>query len=147
MPKLEIDEELVRTLASLLKETGLGEIEYEIDDARIRVAMPAAAAAPAAPAQAPAPAPSGGDAQPGDLSAHPGVVPSPMVGTAYAGPEPGKPAFVQVGDAVKEGDTVLIIEAMKVFNQIKSPRSGKVTQILFSDGQPVEFGEPLLIVE
>ena len=148
MPKLELDEELVRKLSGLLDETGLTEIEYEGGGHRIRVVrggtVLAAAPAPAAPPQVAAPAPADGapaDAVPAN------AVTSPMVGTAYCAPEPGAPAFVSVGDTVKEGQTLLIIEAMKVMNQIPSPRAGKITQILIEDGQPVEYGEPLLIIE
>ncbi|MDH3593590.1 MAG: acetyl-CoA carboxylase biotin carboxyl carrier protein [Rhodospirillales bacterium] len=148
MPKLELDEELVRKLSGLLDETGLTEIEYEGGGHRIRVVrggtVLAAAPAPAAPPQVAAPAPADGapaDAVPAN------AVTSPMVGTAYCAPEPGAPAFVSVGDTVKEGQTLLIIEAMKVMNQIPSPKAGKVSQILVQDGQPVEYGEPLLIIE
>ncbi len=151
MPKLQLDETLVRKLSDLLEETGLSEIEYETGGQRIRVArgtgvsVPMAAALPAAPAAVPttaaAPDAGGGDAVPAN------AITAPMVGTAYAAPEPGASNFVSVGDSVKEGDTLLIIEAMKVMNQIPSPRSGKVTQILFEDGQPVEYGEPLMVIE
>src|SRR6201989_2512124 len=142
---------LLRELASLLNETSLTEIEIERSGLRLRVArnisvaaaMPAAfhAAAPAASARASAPA--GTD----DVSKHPGVVPSPMVGTAYWAPEPGAKPFVDVGSKVSVGQTLMIIEAMKTMNQIPSPRAGTVTQILVEDGQPVEFGEPLVIIE
>ena len=146
--KLSIDDKLVRKLADLLNETGLTEIEYEVEGRRIRIAkggaaaMIAPAAAPvAAPAAAAAPAVEGaGDAVPA------GAITSPMVGTAYVAEEPGKPAFVKVGDQVSEGQTLLIIEAMKVMNQIPSPRAGTVKAILVQDGQPVEFGEPLIVV-
>jgi acetyl-CoA carboxylase biotin carboxyl carrier protein len=152
MPKLELDEELVRKLSGLLEETGLTEIEYESGGHRIRVARAAgplaavAAAAPAAPPPAAAESPAPAEAAPGD-AVPANAVTSPMVGTAYCAPEPGAPTFVSVGDTVKEGQTLLIIEAMKVMNQIPSPRAGKVAQILVQDGQPVEFGEPLLIIE
>ncbi len=148
------DSALVRELALLLDETSLTEIEIERAGLRLRVArnisvaatmpMPVAAVAPAlvaAPAAA-APAAAGPD-----LSKHPGAVTSPMVGTAYWSPEPGAKPFVEVGSKVSAGQTLLIIEAMKTMNQIPSPRSGTVTQILIEDGQPVEFGEPLVIIE
>ena len=146
MSKFDIDEALIRKLAQLLKETGLTEIEFEKDGARVRVnaggtgpavfAAPAAAAAPAAPAAASAAA---------DAPAA-GSVSSPMVGTAYLSPEPNAASFVKVGDRVAKGQTILIIEAMKVMNPIPAPHAGTVTQILVQDGQPVEFGEPLMVI-
>ncbi len=148
MAKFEPDDDLIRRLAALLKETGLSEIEYEAEGQRIRVGRgggPVAVgpAEPAPPASAAGPAL---DA-PLDAEAVPaGAVTSPMVGTVYLAAEPGAPALVKVGDKVTEGQTLLIIEAMKVMNPLASPRAGTVTQILVSDGQPVEFGEPLLIV-
>lgn len=146
MPKLDLDEDFVRKLAALLEETGLSEIEYEVDDRRIRVArggtvIAQAAPAAAAPSAAAASAPSGGDAP------HPGAVTSPMVGTVYTASDPASPPFVKVGDSVSEGQTLLIIEAMKVMNPLASPRSGTVTQFLVGDGEPVEYGEPLLVIE
>jgi len=145
-----VDHELIHELTKLLDETGLTEIEIEQDGRRVRVARSAAAApAPAAvrvevaPAQ-PAPEMAATSV---DLSKHPGVVASPMVGTAYAAPEPGAKPFIDVGSKVKVGDTLLIVEAMKTMNQIPAPRAGTVIQILFEDGQPVEFGEPLVIIE
>ena len=153
MAKFELDTEFVRKLAQILHETNLGEIELGDGDKRIRVARPtmtvaaapvaAAAAAPAAAPAAAGAAPAGGN----DLGKHPGAVKSPMVGTAYLAPEPGKPNFVAVGDKVTAGQTLLIIEAMKTFNPIKAPKAGTVTQILIENGRPVEFGEPLMIVE
>jgi acetyl-CoA carboxylase biotin carboxyl carrier protein len=146
------DSALIRELALLLDETSLTEIEIERAGLRVRVArnISVAAAVPsayapaaAAPAAVVAAAPSAG----ADLSKHPGVVPSPMVGTAYWSPEPGAKPFVEVGTKVSAGQTLLIIEAMKTMNQIPSPRAGTVTQILVEDGQPVEFGEPLMIIE
>ena len=146
MSKLELDEKLVRKLSELLDETGLTEIEYETGGHRIRVVrggaavqapLPAAPVAAAAPAAAEAPA----EVIPAN------AVTAPMVGTAYVAPEPGAAPFVSVGDAVSEGQTLLIIEAMKVMNPIPSPKAGKVAQILFEDGQPVEYGEPLLVFE
>jgi acetyl-CoA carboxylase biotin carboxyl carrier protein len=145
--KLAIDPDLIRTLAALLDETGLGEIEYAEGERRVRVARPAApsvttVAAAAAPAAAPqaALAADGGSAPAGALT-------SPMVGTVYLAPEPKAPPFVNVGDKVREGQTVLIIEAMKVMNAIRAPRSGTVTRILVASGAPVEYGEPLLVIE
>ncbi|WP_299617731.1 acetyl-CoA carboxylase biotin carboxyl carrier protein [Pelagibius sp.] len=151
MAKFEVNEELVRKLADLLQETGLSEIEYEVNNHRIRVAKsagavvaavpgPVAPCAPAAPGApvAPTAAP---DAIP------PGAVTAPMVGTVYVASEPGSPPFVKVGDQVQEGQTLLIIEAMKVMNPLASPRAGTVKQVLVSDGQPVEYGEPLLVIE
>jgi acetyl-CoA carboxylase biotin carboxyl carrier protein len=153
MPKQKpaIDPDLIRELAQLLEETGLGEIEVERNGQRVRVARQQSAQAPTASTQAEAPSASPTSAQstpaPADLAKHPGVVASPMVGTAYRGPEPGAMPFVDVGSQVEAGATLLIIEAMKTMNQIPAPRAGTVTQILFEDGQPVEFGEPLMIIE
>jgi acetyl-CoA carboxylase biotin carboxyl carrier protein len=145
-----IDKELIRDLAKLLDETGLTEIEIEHEGLRVRVGrgakMTAAselAAAPPSPISALAPA----AAAPLDLAKHPGAVTSPMVGTAYRGPAPGAAPFVDLGSKVVAGETLLIIEAMKTMNQIPAHRSGTVTQILIEDGQPVEFGEPLVIIE
>jgi acetyl-CoA carboxylase biotin carboxyl carrier protein len=145
------DGALIRELALLLDETSLTEIEIERAGLRVRVArtvsiaasVPAAApVAAAAPASAVAPA-----AAAVDMAKHPGAVPSPMVGTAYSASEPGAKPFIEVGSKVSVGQTLLIIEAMKTMNQIPSPRAGTVTQILIEDGQPVEFGEPLVIIE
>lgn len=149
-----IDQQLIRDLASILDETNLTEIEVEQEDLRIRVsrepapihasygapvsAAPAPAVAAAAP-QAAAPA--------ATVDTSKNAVPSPMVGTAYGAPAPGAKPFIEVGQKVKEGQTLLIIEAMKTMNQIPSPRSGTVTAILFEDAQPVEFGEPLVVIE
>jgi acetyl-CoA carboxylase biotin carboxyl carrier protein len=147
--KSAFDKELIRDLARLLDETGLGEIEIEQEGLKVRVARPAAPAAatsvhaPAAADGAPAPEPR----KPADAASHPGVVKSPMVGTAYCAPAPGAPPFVEPGGEVKEGQIILIIEAMKTMNQIPAPRSGRVIEILVSDGQPVEYGEPLLVIE
>ncbi|HUE45066.1 MAG TPA: acetyl-CoA carboxylase biotin carboxyl carrier protein [Aestuariivirgaceae bacterium] len=151
--KSAIDKDLIRDLARLLDETGLGEIEIEQEGLKVRVArpaapslhMPAAAAshAPAAAAGAPAPEPR----KPADAASHPGVLKSPMVGTAYCAPAPGAAPFVEPGGEVKEGQIILIIEAMKTMNQIPAPRSGRVIEILVTDGQPVEYGEPLLVIE
>jgi acetyl-CoA carboxylase biotin carboxyl carrier protein len=146
MSKFDIDEALIRKLAKLLKETGLTEIEFETDDARIRVnagaSGPVIAAAPAiaAPVAAAAAAPAVAD---GPAA---GSVSSPMVGTAYLSPEPNAAVFVKIGDRIAKGQTILIIEAMKVMNPIPAPHAGTVTQILVQDGQPVEFGEPLMVI-
>ena len=144
------DSELIRELATLLDETNLTEIEIERAGLRVRVArnVTIATAVPAmahavAPASVAAAAPGAGS----DISKHPGAVPSPMVGTAYWASEPGAKPFIDVGSRVKVGDTLMIIEAMKTMNQIPSPKAGTVTQILVEDGQPVEFGEPLVIIE
>jgi acetyl-CoA carboxylase biotin carboxyl carrier protein len=151
MAKFEMDTEFVRKLAEILEENDLGEIELADGDRRIRLARPAITyAAPMAATAAIAPAaatPTAGPAAAGDLAKHPGAVMSPMVGTAYLAPEPGKPNFVAAGDKVTAGQTLLIIEAMKTFNPIKAPRSGTVVQILIENAQPVEFGEALMIVE
>jgi acetyl-CoA carboxylase biotin carboxyl carrier protein len=145
------DSALIRELATLLDETSLTEIEIERAGLRLRVARNISIAA-AMPAQVVAAAPVGAAsaiaaAAPADLSKHPGAVTSPMVGTAYWAPEPGAKPFIEVGAKVSVGQTILIIEAMKTMNQIPSPRAGTVTQILVEDGQPVEFGEPLVIIE
>ncbi len=142
-----VDRELIRELTRLLEETGLTEIEIEQDGQRVRVARNGGAApAPAASRAVATPVPQP-VATPIDPSKHPGVVISPMVGTAYAAPEPGAKPFIEIGAQVKAGDTLLVVEAMKTMNQIPAPRAGAVIQILFEDGQPVEFGEPLVIIE
>jgi acetyl-CoA carboxylase biotin carboxyl carrier protein len=147
------EQDLIRELAKLLDETGLSEIEVEREGLRVRVARQAVTqvVAPGAgshvppiPAVAPAPAVASGAADP---AKHPGVVTSPMVGTAYRSPEPTAKPFVDIGSVVKAGDPLLIVEAMKTMNQIPAPRGGTVTQILFEDGHPVEYGEPLMIIE
>ena len=147
--KAAYDEDMIRGLARLLDETGLTEIEIERDGLRVKIGRGARAsthvmAPPALPLAAPAPL-----APPtvADPSKHPGVVPSPMVGTAYLASAPDARPFIDIGTHVKAGDTLLIIEAMKTMNQIPAPRSGIVTQILVEDGQPVEFGEALMIIE
>jgi acetyl-CoA carboxylase biotin carboxyl carrier protein len=154
MSRIPFDPEAIRALAALLVETGLSEIELAERDSRIRVvrAAPAVVAAPPAAALAlatshaanatPAPAePKADDAQ------HPGAVTSPMVGVVYLAPEPGAPVFVSVGQSVVAGQTLLLIEAMKTFNQIRAPRAGTVARILVSSGAPVEYGEALMILE
>jgi acetyl-CoA carboxylase biotin carboxyl carrier protein len=142
-----VNHELIHELTKLLDETGLTEIEIEQDGQRVRVARGAAAPASVyAPRELPQSVGESSSA-PIDPSKHPGVVISPMVGTAYAAAEPGAKPFIEIGSKVKAGDTLLIIEAMKTMNQIPAPRAGTVIQILFEDGQPVEFGEPLVIIE
>jgi acetyl-CoA carboxylase biotin carboxyl carrier protein len=147
--KSDVDRELIRELAKLLDENDLTEIEIERDGTRVRVARGReithmvgggyAVAPPASAAPAATPAV--------DPASHPGVVTSPMVGTAYLGPSPGAKPFVDVGTKVAAGDTLLIVEAMKTMNQIPAPRSGTVVKVLIEDAQPVEYGEPLVIVE
>ncbi|MCG8355798.1 MAG: acetyl-CoA carboxylase, biotin carboxyl carrier protein [Kiloniellales bacterium] len=147
MPKFGPDEELVRRLSALLSETGLSEIEYEAKGERIRVAKGGGLTTnSAAPVATPAPDRPPGERAEGE-AVPAGAVVAPMVGTAYLAAEPGAPSFVSVGDEVREGQTLLIIEAMKVMNQIPSPRNGRVTRVMVEDGQPVEFGEPLLVIE
>jgi acetyl-CoA carboxylase biotin carboxyl carrier protein len=149
------DSALIRELALLLDETSLTEIEIERAGLRLRVArnisiaaaMPPALAPPAMAAASAAASTAPGGVPAVDFTSHPGAVPSPMVGTAYWAPEPGAKPFIEVGAKVSAGQTLLIIEAMKTMNQIPSPRAGTVTQILVEDGQPVEFGEPLVIIE
>ncbi len=156
MSRVTFDAEAIRKLATILAETGLTEIEIAEKDSRIRVARahppaatyavpPSAMATPvAAPATTPAPVVA---EVPADLAKHPGAVLSPMVGVAYLSPEPGSPPYVTVGQKVREGETLLLIEAMKTFNQIKATKAGTVTQVLVASGSPVEYGEPLMIVE
>ena len=153
--KQAIDPDLVRELAKIISDSGLSEIEVEHGDLRLRIARTltaapvthmVAAAAPVAHAPA-APPPAAGPAPAADAAAHPGAVPSPMVGTAYLSPEPGAPTFIKVGDTVTAGQTIMVVEAMKTFNPIPAPRAGKVTAILVTDAQPVEYGEPLVIIE
>lgn len=143
------DSTLIRELALLLDETNLTEIEIERAGLRVRVArnVSIAASVPASYAPAPVAAAAPIEAASVDFAKHPGVVPSPMVGTVYWAPEPGAKPFIDVGQRVSAGETLFIIEAMKTMNQIPSPRAGTVTQILVEDGQPVEFGEPLVVIE
>ena len=155
MSRVPFDAEAIRKLAMILAETGLTEIEIAEKDSRIRVARahppaatyaaPPAMVAPAA--QAPAPVPAPVVAAAADPAKHPGAVLSPMVGVAYLSPEPGSPAYVTIGQQVTEGQTLLLIEAMKTFNQIKATKSGTVSQILIASGTPVEYGEPMMILE
>jgi acetyl-CoA carboxylase biotin carboxyl carrier protein len=149
------DKDLIRELAALLEETGLTEIEVEHEGKRIKVArgvnltttLTTTGDVPASePRDNPRPAKRGGS-QAEELIVHPGTVTSPMVGTAYRSPEPGAPPFIEIGTRVAAGQTLLIIEAMKTMNQIPSPRAGTVIAILVEDGQPVEYGEPLAVIE
>ena len=150
MPPFEIDEALIRRLASLLEETGLGEIEYSEGERKIRVTGRAGIAHAVAPTPAPAAPPP--PETPQDSPEVPekeaeGAVVAPMVGTVYISPEPGAPPFVQPGDTVDAGDTLVLIEAMKTFNPVRSPSAGKVARVLVSDAAPVEYGEVLMILE
>ena len=153
MSGLLVDADAIRALAEILTETGLTEIEVSEKDRRIRVArapatVQAAAPAPAAPVAPVAAAPAAvASAAPADLSRHPGAVPSPMVGVAYLTPDPSSPPFVTEGQTVSAGQTLLLIEAMKTFNQIKAPKSGTLKALLVASGDPVEFGQPLAIIE
>lgn len=153
MPKLDIDTEMIATLAELLQRTGLTEIEVCHGEMRVRVAKQPAPMDIAAPYFAPAsvaalePTPEPQAPQPIADHNHPGVVASPMVGTAYLAQEPGGPPFVAVGQEVREGATLLIIEAMKVMNSIRAPRSGRIAKVMVENAHPVEFGEPLMIIE
>jgi len=146
-PDLSIDDELVRALARLLEETGLTEIEYAVGDRRIRVArggtLVPVAAPPAPPLEPAASDPSVAVAP----VEHPGALKSPMVGTAYIAPQPDQPPFVKLGDKIDAGQVVMIIEAMKVMNQIRAPRAGRVAEILVADGAPVEYGQVLMVIE
>jgi acetyl-CoA carboxylase biotin carboxyl carrier protein len=143
------NEDLIRSLANLLNETGLTEIEIEENNKRVRVARSPAPsyAVPHIHAAVPAAASPAGAPPSSNLENHPGVVTSPMVGTAYRAPEPGAANFVEVGSAVREGQTLLIVEAMKTMNQIAAPRAGTIKSIFVENGQPVEYGEPLMIIE
>jgi acetyl-CoA carboxylase biotin carboxyl carrier protein len=141
-----VDEGLIRGLAALLNETGLSEIEIEQRGLRVRIARNLTIAVPSIGAAGMAAAPAA-IAAGRDADTHPGTLKSPMVGTCYRAAEPGAPAFVEVGTVVKQGQTVLIIEAMKTMNHIPAPRSGTITAVLVENGQPVEYGEPLLIIE
>lgn len=151
--KTGVDQQLIRDLAGILNDTNLTEIEVENEDFKVRISRQAPTVHAVAPAYAPAPAAVSAPAAPAaaaapaapDLSKN--AVPSPMVGTAYLAPAPGAKAFVEVGQKVSEGQTLLIIEAMKTMNQIPAPRAGTVTAILIEDAQPVEFGQPLVVVE
>jgi acetyl-CoA carboxylase biotin carboxyl carrier protein len=150
--KNDVDQQLIRDLAGILNDTNLTEIEIESDDFRVRVSRQAAAAQafsiPAAmPAAVPAPQASAVVQPAAVADTAKNAVPSPMVGTAYRSPAPGTDPFISVGQSVREGQTLLIIEAMKTMNQIPSPRAGTVSAILVEDGQPVEYGEPLVVID
>lgn len=154
MSKLDIDIDYIAQLAELLQRTGLTEIEIGQGEAKIRVAKQiqtvmevAAPVQHQAPYAGPAPSVAAEPAAPASEAAHPGTITSPMVGTAYLAGEPGAPPFVSVGQEVHEGATLLIIEAMKVMNSIRAPRSGRVTRIFIENAAPVEYGEPLMIIE
>jgi len=153
--KPDIDQDLIRDLAALLKETELSEIEIEQNDFRIRISRHSAPthvtyAEPPRSVEPPQPPASAG-AEPAkslaDPARHPGCVPSPMVGTVYRASDPKTKPFVEVGDQVKAGQTILIVEAMKHMNEVGAPRAGRVVEILVEDGQPVEYGQPLMIIE
>ncbi len=153
-PRGAIDQDLIRELAALLTETDLTEIEVEQNGLRLRVARQSSTVQAAFPLTQAQPAPTAQGVSTtsqaesaGSPSDHPGAVTSPMVGTAYLAPEPGAPNFVREGEKVSEGQTVMIVEAMKTMNHIPAPRSGTVTRLLVANEQPVEFGEPLLIIE
>lgn len=155
-----VDPDLVRELAQILRDSGLSEIEVSQGETRLRLTRavaPALNVAPAAPVAPAPPQPNAPYAPPPPLAepeirhddprTHPGAVHSPMVGTVYLSPEPGAPVFVKIGDSVTEGQTLLMVEAMKTFNPIPAPRAGRVVRMLIGDGQPVEFGQPLVILE
>jgi acetyl-CoA carboxylase biotin carboxyl carrier protein len=148
MAKHELDSDLIRKLAALLDETGLSELEYATQALRVRVAKnQGGTQVLMAPMGLPAAAAAAAPAAPAAVADHPGAITSPMVGTAYVAAEPGSAPFVKLGDAVRQGQTLLIIEAMKVMNPLTAPKAGKVTQILVRDGQPIEFGEVLMVIE
>lgn len=150
---MKIDSKAIKKLAELLDETGLTEIEVADGDQKVRVnrgtvAVAAAGAAPVSMPSDPTVPQAASTEKPDNVTSdHPGAVTCPMVGTAYSAPEPDAPAFVSKGDSVREGDTLLIIEAMKVMNPIKAHKSGTVTQVLFENGSPVEYGDVLLVIE
>jgi len=152
-PPLVPDPDVIRALAALLSETGLSEIEYAVGDHRIRVAREAASAAPATNgyANGHAPAPVAVEASPPAATPaatdHPGTVTAPLVGVAYLAPQPGEAPFVRVGDMISKGQTLLIIEAMKVMNQIRASRAGRLVRIFVDDSDPVEYGAPLMLIE
>ena len=152
MTSLRVDTDAIRQLAEILQDTGLTEIEVSDKDCRIRVARAPAIiqAAVAAPAPTAAPVPASAAPVPAvevDPAQHPGAVKSPMVGIAYLGPEPGAPVYVSVGQPVTAGQTLLLIEAMKTFNQIKAPKAGTLSRILIASGVPVEYGEVLMVID
>ena len=147
MTRIPFDPDAIRALAAVLAETGLSEIEIAEKDSRIRVVRAGTGSAVAIAPIAAAPLPAPVAAPPADEANHPGAVTSPMVGVAYLSPEPGSPPFVTVGQTVTAGQTLLLIEAMKTFNQIKAPKAGTVARILVANSTPVEYGEVLMILE
>jgi acetyl-CoA carboxylase biotin carboxyl carrier protein len=147
LTRIPIDPDTIRALAAVLVETGLTEIEIADKDSRIRVVRGGGVATTMIPVVAPVAAVPVATAVAQDMAAHPGAVVSPMVGVAYLAPEPGTPAFVAIGQQVTAGQTLLLIEAMKTFNQIKAPKAGTVAAILVQSGAPVEYGEVLIILE
>jgi acetyl-CoA carboxylase biotin carboxyl carrier protein len=147
LTRIPIDPDTIRALAAVLVETGLTEIEIADKDSRIRVVRGGGIPATVVPVSAPAPVSTVGTPAFPDVAQHPGAVISPMVGVAYLSPEPGSPSFVSIGQQVIAGQTLLLIEAMKTFNQIKAPKAGTVTAILVQSGVPVEYGEALIILE
>lgn len=151
--KSKLDTGVIRELAAILREADLGELEVEHEGLRVRVSKPAPVAAPvatyaAAPTPAaPAPAPASAMSAPAAAPAiDENTITSPMVGTVYLSPEPGSKPFIAEGDTVKKGDTLMLVEAMKTFNPVEAPRAGKVTKIIVADAQPVEYGEPLIVI-
>lgn len=146
MAKFDVDEALVRKLATLMDDTGLSEIEYKSGEQVLRVSRAAVGVA-VAPAPGAAPREAVPSDAPADSAPHPGAVTAPMVGVVYLSSEPGTPAFVAPGDVVTEGQTLLLIEAMKTFNPVRAPKAGRVSRILVADKTPVEFGEELVIIE
>jgi acetyl-CoA carboxylase biotin carboxyl carrier protein len=147
MSRIPVDPDAIRQLAAILAETGLSEIEIADKDNRIRVARKISGAPAAAPVQVVVPSAEAAAAVSAEPAMPEGAVTSPMVGVAYLSPEPGAPNFVAVGQSVTAGQTLLLIEAMKTFNQIKAPSAGTVTQILVASGSPVEYGEALIVIE
>ncbi len=151
MSKLPVDADAIRALAEILRDTGLTEIEIAEGDSRIRVVRAPAVMQAAVPAYAaappPAPAAAAGPEEESDFAKHPGAVKSPMVGVAYLAPEPGAANFITPGQTVAAGQTLLLIEAMKTFNQIKAPRAGTISRIFVSAGVPVEYDEVLMVIE
>lgn len=145
MSKMFVDQDIIRDLAALLSETDLCEIEVQDGERKIRVVRNKAAAVQAAPMVSAAPVPNSGPSAP--EADHPGMVTSPMVGTLYTAADPESAEFIKVGDKVVAGQTLVIIEAMKVMNQIPAPRDGTIMRILVKNSQPVEFGDPLVIIE
>jgi acetyl-CoA carboxylase biotin carboxyl carrier protein len=155
MAKFEMDTDFIRKLAAILEETGLGEIELADGERKIRVARPTTVAPAAAPIAVAPMVTSAGPvavvpvalAATADLGSHPGAVKSPMVGTAYLRPSPESKAFVEVGSLVKSGEKIMLVEAMKTYNEIVAPRAGKITHIFVEDGSPVEYGQALMVIE